>query len=260
MRTLSARRRGGAVARNWQEAYGSDPVTRETASHDIPNPIREYFDSLREGRGIWKWLHYFDIYHRHFERFVGKDVNVVEVGIYSGGSLDMWKSYFGRECKVYGIDIKAECKLYEGDRTKVFIGDQSSRVFWADFRRQVPDVDILIDDGGHLPEQQIVTLEETVPYLRSGGVYLCEDITGIDNQFSAYLHGLAAALNSFDLRDAEASRVAPSHLQRSISSIHLYPFVAVIEKNLWPVAELVAPKHGSEWQPFFSAQPHKHLP
>jgi hypothetical protein len=172
------------------------------------------------------------------------------VGIYSGGSLDMWKAYFGDRCKVYGVDIEEKCKLYEDERTKVFIGDQSSRAFWADFRRQVPGIDILIDDGGHLPEQQIVTLEETLPYLRNGGVYLCEDITGVRNQFSAYLHGLAAALNNFDLRDAEASRVAPSNIQQSISSMHLYPFVAVIERTCHPVNELAAPKHGSEWQPF----------
>src|SRR5262249_5498892 len=45
------------------------------------NPLRSYFDSCVEGWGIWKWLHYFDIYHRHFSKFIGQDVRVLEIGI-----------------------------------------------------------------------------------------------------------------------------------------------------------------------------------
>jgi len=47
------------------------------------NPFEEYFDSVTEGAGLWKWRHYFDIYHRHLNRFVGQNPVVVEVGVYS---------------------------------------------------------------------------------------------------------------------------------------------------------------------------------
>lgn len=53
------------------------------------NPLWEYFQAHKEGRGIFKWEHYFEIYHRHFARFVGRKVNVLEIGVYSGGSLEM---------------------------------------------------------------------------------------------------------------------------------------------------------------------------
>src|SRR4051812_44526614 len=59
------------------------------ADASMPNPLRAFFDARREGPGIWKWTHYFDIYHRHFARFVGREVHVLEIGIYSGGSLEM---------------------------------------------------------------------------------------------------------------------------------------------------------------------------
>lgn len=62
----------------------------------------------------------------------------------------MWQQYFGDKCRVYGIDIQEECKIYEDEKVKVFIGDQESRKFWNDFKKSVPRVDILIDDGGHL--------------------------------------------------------------------------------------------------------------
>ena len=46
---------------------------------------------------------------RDFKKFIGCEVHVVEVGIYSGGSLAMWRDYFGSKCHVYGIDIAEEC-------------------------------------------------------------------------------------------------------------------------------------------------------
>src|SRR5205823_12359912 len=56
---------------------------------EAPNPILSYFNAHTEGPGIFKWMHYFDIYQRHFSKFVGREVHVLEVGVYSGGSLSM---------------------------------------------------------------------------------------------------------------------------------------------------------------------------
>ena len=41
---------------------------------------------------LHKWFHYFDIYERHFERFRGKNPTMLEIGVFGGGSLAMWKS------------------------------------------------------------------------------------------------------------------------------------------------------------------------
>ena len=232
--------RGGRYARAWAPGTGEC-----TASGQRANPLLDYFEGHSSGRGIWKWRHYFEIYERHFRKFVGQEVHLVEVGVYSGGSLDMWKAYFGPRCRVYGVDIEPACKVYEDDRTRIFIGDQSDRSFWRSFQRDVPRVDIVIDDGGHLPEQQIATVEEMLPHLRPGGVYLCEDVAADRNEFAAYIAGFADALN------AGGEQVGtPTALQRDIHSVHCYPFVVVIEKCALPRDELVAPKRGTEWQPF----------
>ena len=251
LRTFPSVLRGRFRALLWKDEMlgrlAGGPAGQESLC-DHTNPLRDYFDSVTKGRGIWKWLHYFDIYHRHFRKFVGREVHVVEVGIYSGGGLDMWKAYFGPKCKVYGVDIEDACRTYADDRTEVFIGDQGDRDFWGKFKKEVPDVDILIDDGGHAPEQQIVTLEEILPHLRPGGVYLCEDILGTQNRFAAYLDGLTSGLNAFAPEDE--SQVSPGAFQRSICSIHLYPFVAVIEKACHAVDGFSAVRHGTQWQPF----------
>lgn len=218
-----------------------------------PNPLERFFDNHKVGRGIWKWRHYFEIYHRHFSRFVGKEVHILEIGIYSGGSLEMWKHYFGPQAKIYGVDIEPACKMYEGDQVQVFIGDQADPDFWKRFREAVPCLDLVVDDGGHEPNQQITTLEEVFPHLRPGGVFLCEDVTCRGNRFASYVARLADQLNAYawHASDDEERRlsVEPTNLQGALNSIHLYPFVAVLERNSCQ-ARLVAPKHGTEWQPF----------
>jgi Methyltransferase domain len=206
-----------------------------------PSRLEAYFDAHQDGPGIWKWRHYFDVYDRHFSRFVGHEVHVVEIGIYSGGSLGMWRDYFGDGCRVHGVDIEPACRAYEGEHVEVFIGNQADPAFWARFREQVPVVDVVIDDGGHQAHQQIATLEALLPHISPGGVYLCEDVHHPPNEFLAYMDGFARALH----RGGEES----SGFQQHVASIHQYPFVIVIEKPVHPVERFDDPQRGSKWEP-----------
>ena len=86
--------------------------------------------------------------------------------------------------------------------------------------------------------------------MQPGGVYLCEDVHGEHNRFTAYVYGLVQAFNG-TARNPGSETVLPSTFQKEISSIHQHPFVTVIEKTRRPVTQFVAPKHGTEWQPFF---------
>jgi len=221
------------------------------------NPLRAFFNQRTEGRGIWKWDHYFDVYDRHFRRFRDIGAHVLEIGVYSGGSLDMWAAYFGPNASIYGVDIQPNCKAYESDQVKIFTGDQGDRDFWRSFRKAVPKLDIVIDDGSHLPEHQQTSIEELLPHLTRGGVYLCEDVAPGAAGLTPYIDKCANRLNAYegyadDLTDA-APRISctPNKWQQVVQSIHLYPYVVVIEKNAKPMSELVAPKHGTEWKPFY---------
>ncbi len=139
------------------------------------DPLTEYFHN-NPGRLIDKWQHYFEIYHRHFERFRGKSPLVVEIGVFHGGSLQMWRNYFGPGARIVGIDTNPACRQFEDDATTILIGDQADRGFLAQVRERFPRVDILIDDGGHTMVQQITTFEELYPHVQPHGVYLCEDL------------------------------------------------------------------------------------
>ncbi|MDP9257299.1 MAG: hypothetical protein M3Q31_12175, partial [Actinomycetota bacterium] len=96
-----------------------------------PNPLEAYFDANTEGPGIWKFRHYFEVYQRHMAKFVDREVNVVEIGVYSGGSMNMWRSCFGPGCHVHGVDIQEACRAYEGEGVSIHIGDQADPAFWA---------------------------------------------------------------------------------------------------------------------------------
>ena len=244
--------RGVNFARRVFEASDSEPIEPRSAARyeeNSRNPLLAYFEDLKEGPGVWKWLHYFELYHRHLQKFVGRPVHVVEVGVFSGGSMSMWRRYFGEECRVHGIDIEAACKVYENSHTTIHIGDQADRAFWRRFKAEVPAVDVLIDDGGHLFEQQIVTLEEMLPHIRPGGVYICEDIYRIGNACAKFAQPLVSELNAFAAVPQQELASALTTYQAAIASIHFYPFVMVIEKRDTKLTSFSAPRRGTEWQP-----------
>jgi cephalosporin hydroxylase len=220
------------------------------------NPLRAYFNAHRQGPGIWKWDHYLDVYHRHFSKFRGRQVTVLEIGIYSGGSLLMWRDYFGADCTIYGVDIQSECLAYENAFTHVLIGDQADPRFWAKAKQSLPRLDIVIDDGGHGYAQQRKTLECLLPHMCPGGVYVCEDVHGAENRFAAFSFGIVDALNNaqymaHDLDDPEKRLVSKTvGLQAAIKAICFYPFIMTIELQDTTVSQLIAPKRGTKWQPF----------
>ena len=122
-----------------------------------------------------KWSKYFDVYEENFSKFKGKDIIFVEIGVSNGGSLEIWKRYFGSRARIIGIDINSECKKFEKDNIEIFIGNQSDPDFWKNFFQEVGMVDIILDDGGHTNLDQIITTVECVKNINDGGLLLVED-------------------------------------------------------------------------------------
>lgn len=134
-----------------------------------------YFDN-NPGRFIYKWYHYFAIYERHFSAYRNRPIRLLEFGVYQGGSLQMWKHYFGPQAQIIGVDINPACAQMAEPGIEIVIGDQQDRQFHAALRARFGEFDIVIDDGGHTMQQQIVTFEEQYPAVKTGGIYLAEDL------------------------------------------------------------------------------------
>lgn len=118
---------------------------------------------------------YFPVYDRLFSRFAGTEFTFVEVGVLNGGSLFMWRELFGDKARIIGVELNPEAKRWEKDGFEIFIGSQSDPAFWKNFFAEVGPIDVLLDDGGHTFEQQIITLESALPHIKDGGLLVVED-------------------------------------------------------------------------------------
>src|SRR5580765_8811 len=112
---------------------------RDAKADEIGNPLEAFFHA-NQGRLIDKWHHYFDIYHRHFQQFRGREITIVEFGVYHGGSLQMWADYFGPKARIVGVDILPQCAELTGPQVEVYIGDQADRDFLRDLAKKVGPV------------------------------------------------------------------------------------------------------------------------
>lgn len=218
------------------------------------NPLAEYFFH-NTGRVIEKWEHYFEVYHRHFARFRGQKITLLEIGVYHGGSLQMWRDYFGPQARIIGVDINPRCQKLAGDGIEIYIGDQADRGFLRRLLAHVGPIDIAIDDGGHTMVQQQVTLEEVYPAVSPQGVYLAEDLhTSYWAEFGGgYRNPLSfieQAKRLIDLINAHHSRdphsFAPTGFTSVTDSLHFYDSILVIEK-----APRESPRPCSSGEPAF---------
>lgn len=202
------------------------------------NNFEKFFYSQNH-RPMRKWLHYLDVYNRHLEKYIGRAPVVMEIGVYRGGSLQMWKNYFGEGTKVIGIDITPETKEFEEEGITVEIGSQDDREFWKYLKEKYPRVDILIDDGGHRMEQQIITFEEGFPHIAVGGCYICEDLHTSywerfggrykdESTFIEYSKNFVDYINAWH---SETAELTENTYSRTMHSVHYYTSMLVIEKE-----------------------------
>mgnify|MGYP001413345755 CR=1 FL=1 len=206
--------------------------------HKDKSKLEKFFYNNKKNL-IQKWDHYFDIYDRHFQKYKDKDIVLLEIGVSNGGSLKMWEDYFGINTKIFGVDIDPRCKEFESENIKIFIGSQSDKYFLKDVKNKIPKVDIIIDDGGHFMNQQIIAFEELFDHLKEDGIYLCEDTHtsywlyfggGYKRRgtFIEYSKSFIDLLNAFH---SEQKQLKPNQFTQSVDSIHYYDSVLVIEKR-----------------------------
>ena len=129
--------------------------------------------------GGHKWLNYFSIYEDEFAHLRNTPCRVLEIGIYKGASLALWKAYFGQSSTIVGVDIDPACSGYAKPEANVHvrIGSQAD----GDFLREVVDefgpFDLIIDDGSHHSSHQIASFNALFDGgLAAQGRYFVEDL------------------------------------------------------------------------------------
>jgi hypothetical protein len=159
-------------------------------------------DELSNGYGtdknkIFELGHWYTkLYEEYFTPLRESTKNVLEIGVYNGESIRLWKDYF-INAKIYGIDIDPNCQRFNSNRQHIFIGDQSN----VDFLNMVADsinesIDIIIDDGSHKISDYVTSFKNLFLRLRSQGWYVIEDINAdCGSDFYNFINYLTEGIN-----------------------------------------------------------------
>lgn len=202
------------------------------------NDLQKYFYN-NTGNMIHKWEHFFEIYDSYFSKYRNTNVIFLEIGVYQGGSLQMWKEYFGPKAKIYGIDINPACKKFEDEQIEIIIGDQEDKDFLESLKSRIPKIDILLDDGGHTMKQQINTFEVLFEHIKDGGVFMCEDTHTSywreygggfkkKNTFIEYSKNIIDDINAWH---SKSRKLNINSLTKNVKAIHFYDSIIVLEKR-----------------------------
>ncbi len=211
-----------------------------------------YLDSLAIEAGADKgsfYHNYTEVYARYFSGLKEKPIKFLEIGIYKGASVKLWEEYF-KNAELHFIDITLQNIQYFSDRSNYHLCNQESPEDLQKFIAKTGgDFDVIIDDGGHMMNQQITSFKVLFPHLKSGGLYIIEDLhtsywtgwggerTGLNTV--TFLKGLIDEVNFIGARTTKASHLAidPSILRElniyreKIYSIHFYDSLAIIIKR-----------------------------
>jgi predicted O-methyltransferase YrrM len=169
-------------------------------------------------------------YEKFLETIRDKPVRVLEIGVLGGASVRLWRDYF-QQGQIIGADINEDVKRYAGERLTIEIVDQSNS---DDLDRvaKLGPFDLVVDDGSHVWEHQILTFQKLVPTLNPGGYYILEDL---DTSYGKYIPdykgsgGISAAAYLKDLSDwVVACRVLDLSKQPNKHIAKIWPIIDFI--------------------------------
>lgn len=216
-------------------------------------PDNELFRIFADDTNVHKWHHYFDIYTRHFQQYRDRPIRMLEIGVFRGGSLRMWKKFFHPDSTIVGIDINPECKAHElpDQNVHVRIGSQADPDFLAKINEEFGPFDVILDDGSHQTDHMIVSFGALFrAALKDGGCYMVEDTH--TNYWTSYVNSAETFIDlskqmvdvmhepyfgdrsetSFRMGHAnEVKSLALSYLSANLAGIAFYDSIIVFDKK-----------------------------
>lgn len=128
---------------------------------------------------------YFHTYERILAKYIDKKINILEIGVQHGGSILLWNDFLPHS-NIIGIDIQniIHSKILDNtdkNRLRTYLGDAYSDNFIATIKRDYIGLDVVIDDGPHTLESQILCLIKYLPILNNDGVLAIEDVQSVEN-------------------------------------------------------------------------------
>ena len=229
---------------------------------------KDILDAARYDTDKAAYEHYLRNYDEYFRPLRHRDIRLLELGVYHGGSLLLWRDYFARGL-IVGLDLNPVEVEDPTGRVRVYTGPQQDTALLDHLAREcAPEgFDIIIDDCSHVGHLARVSFWHLFDrHLKPGGLYVIEDWgTGYWPDWPdgvAYLPTPAAATSPLRhrllraaTRLARAARVpfAPvlasaikRALQRGQYHSHDYGMVGFVKELVdeCGMADITHPEHG----------------
>ena len=212
--------------------------------HEVKERLAGVSEAIRSSfihsanRPVHKWDHYLNIYEKWFSKYRNKKFLMFEIGVMDGGSLDMWRNYFGPEATLVGIDIDPKCAERVSSPNVVRIGSQDDPQFLRSLVKEFGPPDIVLDDGSHIGRHQSTSFNALFPFLKDGGLYAIEDThTSYWPDWEGGFQKSGTAIEfTKSLIDQQHAWYHSEPLQgfakSNIPAIHFYDSIILIEKDL----------------------------
>jgi hypothetical protein len=181
---------------------------------------------------------YLDHYERYAAPMRESARKVLEIGIELGKSHRMWRDYFPY-AQVLGLDSDMQHVVDLGERIEPIWGSQSDPKMLKFLASRGP-YDLIVDDGSHVPADQIGSFEALFPAVRPGGVYIIEDIAfrgaeGTEPPTTwQYLGNLAMRIQGRGWIIAQYAYDEWPRLDefaKLVAFVHIYPWCCVIGRS-----------------------------
>jgi hypothetical protein len=216
--------------------FWASPEESAALAAETPGELAQLFFATR-GRLIHKWPHYLPVYERYFAPWRGTAVRMLEIGVSGGGSLELWRRYFGPDATIFGVDIDPACADRVSPPNQVRIGSQADPAFLRQVAAEMGAPDIVLDDGSHVARHQRVSFETLFPLLAEGGLYAIEDLQTA--YWADYDGGYRRAGTAIDLvkrliDDTHGwyhAKATTTPARDEVGAIHVHDGIVVIEKR-----------------------------
>ena len=138
--------------------------------------LETIFDKYNSDKGS-NFHNYCRQYEELLRKYRHKNISLLEIGIFQGESLKIWKDVFPNAVRIVGIDINGKCKQYEDIQNNIHveIGDATRIDTIRSVTSKFGNFDIILDDGSHINKDVIKSFEHLFPLLRDNGLYIVED-------------------------------------------------------------------------------------
>ncbi|CAI3788166.1 hypothetical protein AHFPHNDE_01839 [Pseudomonas sp. MM227] len=141
------------------------------------NKLKDLY-SNHKGLVSDKWESYLTKYDDLFSSYSKQRINMLEIGVQNGGSLEIWAKYFSMADSIVGCDINPLCAdiAFSNGAIRFVPGDiNAAETLWA-IRKHASTFDIVIDDGSHVSSDIVHTFATLFPLLADNGTYVIEDL------------------------------------------------------------------------------------